>query len=284
VASPTYISSSTHRLTLHETTGADELREVQQSNKKMQCARLGRHNRSRLQLQADEVDVWIASLLVPLSNLRAFALGLSVEERARARHFRFKRHRRNFIAARGILRHILSQYVGGEPADLRFSLNSFGKPGLDPMRRTRHLEFNLSHSDQVALYAVTKNRLVGIDVERIKPELADKSIAELLFSLEETALIWGLPHNLRSQAFFECWTRKEAYLKGLGLGIGALDTDASVLASEVTGWKVQQLHISPTIAAAVAAPGNDWHVRRFQWRALPSRGGQNSLVCTGTSS
>jgi 4'-phosphopantetheinyl transferase len=114
---------------------------------------------------------------------------------------------------------------------------------------------------------VTKNRLVGIDVERIKPELADKSIAHLLFSPEETAAIWELPHKLRSQAFFECWTCKEANLKVLGLGISALDIQASVFPSEVTGWKVQQLHISPTIAAAVAAQGK--HLRRVQWRVTP---------------
>ena len=146
---------------------------------------------------------------------------LSAVELERARRFRFDEDRQRFVVAHVALRSVLAGYLDETPASVVFSAGPSGKPALDPHRHGTRLRFNLSHSHDVAVVAVACDRDVGIDVERIRPMPDFDGIVARFFSASERAALGRLPEKRRLQAFFECWTRKEACLKAAGLGIGA---------------------------------------------------------------
>ena len=124
---------------------------------------------SDLALSSDHIHVWCASLDQPASCVQQFAQSLSADERVRAERFHFEQHRNRFIAGRGLLRMILSYYTGIEPSRLQFCYGSRDKPALVETSGGGTLRFNLSHSQGLALYAVTRNREIGVDLERIRP-------------------------------------------------------------------------------------------------------------------
>ena len=141
---------------------------------------------------------------------------LSADERERAVRFVFDRHRDAYIVARGLLRVILGGVLQIPPQDVRFDYGCKGKPGLAAQSPIR---FNLSHSGSVVVYAVTLGREIGIDVEQIRPVNDMESLARCSFSESENKALASLPESLRCEAFFNCWTRKEAYIKALGEGL-----------------------------------------------------------------
>jgi len=141
------------------------------------------------------------------------------DERQRAERFRFERDRRRFIVAHGVLRDILGRYLKCSPAQVSFSYNQYGKPALAQESEAIGLRFNMSHSHEVALYALTRAREVGVDVELLREDFASLEIAERFFSRSEVALLNSLAPELRTDGFFNCWTRKEAYIKALGEGL-----------------------------------------------------------------
>ena len=106
-----------------------------------------------------------------------------------------------------------------DPGKLQFRYGPKGKPELAGKASQRPLHFNVSHSHGLALYAVTREHEIGVDVERIRPDLAGEKIAERFFSSREAATLRELPAHMRQKAFYTCWTRKEAYLKAIGQGI-----------------------------------------------------------------
>jgi 4'-phosphopantetheinyl transferase len=213
-----------------------------------------------LALQHNEVHVWSASLDLSEDQFRCLERTISAGERAHAGQFRVLSHRRRFVAARGVLRGILATYLRCRPSSLSFTNSSFGKPVL----KGELLNFNLSHSGDVAVCAVAE-REVGVDVERIQPELAQPWIAEQFFTPEEARHIRALPLQQRCQQFFECWTRKEALLKAMGLGFSRPKADST--AEDASRWATRTLPISAGCAAAVAAKGSDWRVLSFRWSA-----------------
>jgi 4'-phosphopantetheinyl transferase len=144
---------------------------------------------------------------------------LSREERQRAGKFRYAQHRRHYIVARASLRRLLADRLRIAPRAVEFIETKHGKPRLAPVHGSADVEFNLSHSGILALYAFTRGRAVGVDVELIReiPDVDD--LAERFFSVTETASIGALPLDRRSLAFLACWTRKEAFIKALGLGL-----------------------------------------------------------------
>lgn len=175
-------------------------------------------------LRDGEAQVWRAGLEPGEPALRRLWEVLSTDERQRADRFHFQRDRGHFVAARGGLREILGRYTGATPQSLRFSYDSFGKPSLsDPPPGVAAggtpLHFNVSHSGGVALYAVAAGREVGVDVERVREDFAGLDIARNFFSPHEVAALSALPAEERPTAFFDCWTRKEAYIKARGLGL-----------------------------------------------------------------
>jgi 4'-phosphopantetheinyl transferase len=194
---------------------------------------------------------------------------LTPDERARADRFHFARDRRRFIARRGYLRCLTARYLSSAPADVRFSYSTAGKPFLATDCGGDELSFNMSDSDELAFYAFTlaeTSPTIGIDVERIEPEVARERIAEHFFSAYEIATLRTLPASEQIQGFFNCWTRKEAYLKAIGAGLTLpLDQfDVSLTPGEpakllraagganTSHWVLQELSVGCSYVAAVA--------------------------------
>jgi 4'-phosphopantetheinyl transferase len=174
---------------------------------------------------SDEVHVWLASLDVPADRLASLRDLLNAEELARADRFLQPHHRMHSAVARGCLRSLLGRYLGTAPQSVKFQFNARGKPLLAGAYEHSGLRFNLSHSHGLALLAFARGRDVGVDIERIRPEHAGEKIADRFFAPAEAARLRSLPSAQRPQSFFECWTRKEAYIKARGQGL-ALPLDS----------------------------------------------------------
>lgn len=237
-----------------------------------------------LSLPRDRVDLWKARLNLPEVSLRLLEQTLSSDERTRAERFRFDRDRRRFIAARGQLRMILGRYVEVDPQALVFSYGLHGKPFLAQPFRTAP-KFNLSHSGELALVAVTLNREIGIDLEEIRCFDNAERLAERFFSRRENAALRALPETERLAAFYCCWTLKEAYVKATGNGLatatGSFDVvvdraePASLLSVEASSeeaslWSLLRLAPAPGYAGAVAVEGSGWTMAR--WEIRPNKG------------
>ena len=168
---------------------------------------------------ADEIHVWHAWLDREVEALQQLESTLSPDEIARANRFHFAKDKNHYIAGRGLLRALLGRYLGEAPASLEFSYGEHGKPSLAGANVASGLSFNLSHSGGLAVYAFAKKRNLGIDVERIKPDFVSEDIARRYFSTREVNDLLSVPPERRPEAFFHCWTRKEAYLKARGTGL-----------------------------------------------------------------
>ena len=166
-----------------------------------------------------EIHVFCASLDQPCPEMERFAESLSKDERQRAARFHFERDKNRFVTGRGILREILGWLLGAEPCELVFSQGFHGKPRLAKPVAGSFLHFNRAHCDSLAVYAISPTSEVGIDLEGIRPVLETEDIVARFFSERERAQWLSLPSGGRAEAFFNCWTRKEAYLKATGEGI-----------------------------------------------------------------
>lgn len=222
-----------------------------------------------------EVHVWRATLDLPDQTLARLERTLSLDERERAGRFYFPRDRRSFIAARGILRNILSRYLQVSAAELSFCYEAKGKPALTGGLSFQQIRFNLSHSHGIALCAVANHANVGIDVERIQPAFADGLIAESFFTEREIVALRELPPDSRASAFFNLWTAKEAYLKSKGEGIAngirsfelTVSSDGSVLpvAESGEGFSFYMLAPADQFAAALVIEGRCDELHLFDW-------------------
>jgi 4'-phosphopantetheinyl transferase len=229
-----------------------------------------------LRLADDELHVWRASLPIGASMQR-FEASLSSEEKERAGKFLVAHAREQFIASRSILRELLSAYLRVPAVEISISYGHYGKPSVADSAGSSPLCFNGSHSQGLAVFAFTREREVGIDIEKIRPEVATEEIAERFFSKAEIADLATLPPQLRSEGFFRCWTRKEAYIKarGLGLQIPLQSFDVAVQADEAQQigegnnlpWSLYSFEPASGFVGAVAAQGSDWRLRYFSWKA-----------------
>lgn len=236
---------------------------------------------SDLILLDDQVHVWQARLEQPPDVVDWLAQTLSPDELTRAERFHFARDRRRFVVSRGVLRTILGRYLRIDPHQVQFRYSARGKPYLAEGMRDDTLRFNLAHSHELAVYAFTRKREIGIDLERVRPLTDAEEIAGRFFSTRENAEFRSLPENLKLEAFYNCWTRKEAYMKATGDGLGrALDTfDVSLLPgapaallhvdgdrAEAARWSLRTLAPDPEYVAALAAERDDWCVTCWKWR------------------
>lgn len=228
-----------------------------------------------------EVHVWRVALDMPASNLQQFSAILGDDERFRADRFRFPQHRHHFIAARGALRTLVGRYAGMPPEKLRFEYNQYGKPALAEELNVSLLQFNLSHSGELALYAFTYGRELGIDIEWTRRRIDQiDQIARRYFSEAEHTALSALPEHLRQQAFFNCWTRKEAYIKARGQGLSlplhqfdvtlAPGEPAQLLATrddpaQLARWSMQALQPGTDYVGALVVEGNNYHVKCWQF-------------------
>jgi 4'-phosphopantetheinyl transferase len=230
-------------------------------------------------LPLDEVHIWRASLDQPQDHFARLTHILSPEERARADRFHFEADRKRCVLARGLLRLLLGHCLG-RPADrLRFQYGESGKPslacGLHPP-----VQFNLSHSGDLVLIALSRSRALGIDIERMRMDVATKEIAARFFSAKECRDLATVTPDMRCAAFFACWTRKEAYLKarGDGLSLPLEQFDVSFLPgdeprlietrhdpAEVHRWTLHALDGGCGYKAALAVEGVDWKLKCWDW-------------------
>jgi 4'-phosphopantetheinyl transferase len=214
------------------------------------------------------VHVWAVRLDAPASQIDALYTTLSSDERERAGRFYFDRDRRRYICARGVLRLLLSRYLVEAPEAFAFSYGPNGKPALSG-RFLDALTFNVSHSHELALVAIGTGPEMGVDVEAVRPLEDANDIASRFFSPREAERLRSLPDAARMDAFFECWTRKEAYLKALGSGLAKpLDAfevtfatgDAPALkvygdAAETARWRICDLSPAAGYTGALVTQG-----------------------------
>jgi 4'-phosphopantetheinyl transferase len=166
-----------------------------------------------------EIEVVVTRLVAGSETVRASALVLSDAERQRASRFAFDRDRRRFIVARARLRQLLAVRLGVRPESVEFAYGAHGKPALARRFADSDLCFNVSHCDDVAAYALSCGRTVGIDVEALRVIGDADDIAARYFSRRENAMYCSLDPRDKLLGFFNCWTRKEAFLKALGHGL-----------------------------------------------------------------
>ena len=145
---------------------------------------------------------------------------LSGEEQSRAARFQFPLHRDRFIAAHGRLRELLAAQLGTAPAALQFDAAEHGKPHLSGPQAESGLQFNLSHSGNRGLVGWTDGRHLGVDIELWRPLSDERALVRRYFSPAENDAYEALAPAGRTRGFFECWTRKEAYVKAVGRGLG----------------------------------------------------------------
>jgi 4'-phosphopantetheinyl transferase len=233
-----------------------------------------------LTLGATEVQVWHGSLDQSPGVVERFSQILSDDEHARAKRFHFEIDRKHFIVARGYLRLLISRYQEIPPAEIQFAYSAYGKPQLlTSTALVRPFHFNLAHSGGIALYAFTRVGEIGVDVELIRPDFTTDDIAQRFFSPAEFDCLKRMSEKLRHEAFFSCWTRKEAIIKAVGTGLSLPLNQFDVTLSpgepakllrttwdesEAARWSLKAIDVGPNYAAAVAVAGHDWQLTSYQ--------------------
>ena len=225
-------------------------------------------------LSDDEIHVWCVEL-DRAGEQAAHAACLSADERERAGGLLTGTHQRRFVVARSMLRQLLGLYLDQAPGAVAFSRGAHGKPFL----QEGGLHFNVSHTHELALYAIAHTREVGVDVEWMRVQVAHEQIAARFFSLEEQEALAQVSAEERRAAFYNIWTRKEAYVKargdGLAAGLGtfavSLEAEAALLRSdegwdEVGRWKLAALEPADGYVAALCGAGVDWQMQCWCWR------------------
>ena len=230
-----------------------------------------------LALGPADVHVWRVPLASAPAEVDALARTLDADERQRAAKFYFERDRRSFTVARGALRTLLGRYLDVPASAVQFGYRDKGKPYLRSPT-ARNLQFNLSHSGSFALIAVAWDRALGVDVElrRAIPDLV--SLAQTSFSPREFAEFRALPLAHHTEAFFTCWSRKEAFIKATGEGVSQLaDFDVTLRPGDPAEirwirdepapyrWRLLALPAVDDHAAALVVDGHDVQLACWRW-------------------
>lgn len=231
------------------------------------------------ELKEGDVHVWQTSLKQPDAYVEDLFATLSAEEQAKARRFRFPHLQAEYTVGRGVLRELLGQYLNVSPASIEFAYGPQGKPMLGGVHADSGLSFNVSHSGELALYAFTRGREVGVDIEHMKPMDDAESIAEHFFAPQEIKRLLDLPQEQRNAAFFNCWSRKEAFIKVSGKGVSyGLDKFAVTLGPDeparllwVEGedeqrFELRALEVAGPYKAALCVEGVTSDVLCWKWR------------------
>jgi 4'-phosphopantetheinyl transferase len=215
------------------------------------------------------------SLDLPRDRLDALQAVLAPEERERAARFLSPQHADRFTAAHGVMRQVLAELLDQPPALLQFERQEHGKPRLAGMAAGRGLAFNLSHSGGWALLGWSWQGEIGVDVELWRTMSDEAALVRRFFSAAENATYNALPDAQRRRGFFECWTRKEAYIKAVGRGLGLpLDSfdvsfgeaaparllRASSAVDDARAWALAAVDVGPDASAAVVLEGDACHI------------------------
>jgi len=230
-------------------------------------------------LSSSAVHVWELPLSISEPAFTTLAKLLSPDERDRASRFRFEKDARRFTVARASLRAILSGYMLSSARDLRFVYSQHGKPALADS--SHDIRFSVSHSGELALFAVARGRDVGVDVEIIREDVETNKLARRYFSVRERESLLLLPPQQRLAAFFRCWTCKEAFLKAQGVGLSRslesfdVEVDPSRSArlistrpnvDESEAWFLHDIDVPPGYAAAMAVEGRITEMKILRYR------------------
>lgn len=225
---------------------------------------------------ATDVQVWRIPLDPPEERLAACRALLADDERARSDRYHFPADGRRFAVARGALRCILSAITFVAPAALTFDYDAHGKPSLAAGQTTSAVEFNVSHAGDLALVAVSVGRAIGVDVERLRPIEQMDDLVRQTFTARERAAFALIPLDRRRRAFFEVWTRKEAMLKALGVGLSREPSTIDVWGdpdiqlgdpAESALWTVLELDPGMDYVGALAVRARNVTVQTWEWRA-----------------
>jgi 4'-phosphopantetheinyl transferase len=242
-------------------------------------------------LEGPVVHIWKANLSGNQADASRFQQIMSQDELARAERFRFAADRRRFVITRGWLRTLLSRYLKVAPQSIRFAYGPYGKPSVAETRPYRRdIKFNVAHSGELAVLAFTCIGEIGIDVEQIRTDFDIDDIAGSYFSAAEVASLKKISPAERYEAFFSCWTRKEAFVKAKSLGL-SFDLDqfdvnvgATVPArllrirpnqKEVRAWSMSSVDVDPGYVASVAVAGHNWRAVQMQCDDVFSTTGAN---------
>ncbi|MGP0018212.1 MAG: 4'-phosphopantetheinyl transferase family protein [Candidatus Sulfotelmatobacter sp.] len=227
----------------------------------------------------DRIDIWRVLLDQPVLAAQVNNI-LSPDELGRAKRFHFERDCLHFVHCRSALRSLLGRYLGMSADEIHFEYQPTGKPELAAEQNPGRLEFNVSHSANIALIGVTADRRIGVDIEKIRGDIDTAALSERFFSARERASLEALPQNLHLQAFFACWTRKEAFLKATGAGLSfplsdftvSADPDLNPEIEEIRGdaviaqhWSLADLSPEDGYRATVAAEGPPASVKTYRW-------------------
>jgi 4'-phosphopantetheinyl transferase len=227
----------------------------------------------------DGVDVWRIALASRDADAERHWEPLSSDERERASRFRFEPDRCRFVSARAAMRAILGRYLDTPAVFLQFGYGHSGKPHLEAPAHGRTLSFNLSHSHELALLAVCRERPLGVDIEWMSRPTDIKELAARMFAAGERDALERLADAGQVEGFFNCWTRKEAYVKATGDGLATPlhRFEMEILPGippalrwhetpgESVKWRVRALHPGRGYAAALVTQSSDEPCRCWDW-------------------
>ncbi len=226
------------------------------------------------------VHIYRILLDLPDADIQFFASLLSNDEHQRAERYLFAKHRARFIASRAQTRMILARYTGLQPEQIQLSYNAFGKPMLELQSSSDVVHFNVSHSHDLGLVAVTEGCEIGVDIEKVRPDIDYVHISRQFFSPGEVERLLNLPVEAQVEAFYNIWTRKEAFIKGRGTGLSTpldqfevsltVDTPARLLVAseEIEGaceWTLCELKPGTGYVANLAVRSDQWQMSCWQW-------------------
>lgn len=223
------------------------------------------------------LDIW--RIHIPSVPVGEIEFLLSAQEKSRTEKYKFDKDRSSYAVSRSALRLILGKYLKENPQKLNFSYNSYGKPALDSLLKRKNY-FNVSHSGEFALIAIGPDAEMGIDIELMR-ELDYLGLAEHFFSFREQTEIRRLPSDFLKKGFYTVWTRKEAFIKAIGMGLSfpLKEFDVSINLREIpqirihksqsvfdTGWEIHDIVTENQYCAALVIPGNKFtKIRAFNF-------------------
>jgi 4'-phosphopantetheinyl transferase len=234
---------------------------------------------NNLWISADETHVWLLSCRQPRSMLDEFWQLLDKAERLRANRFHFDRDRDRFIASRAQVRRVLAEYLCCAPAEIAYDLAERGKPRLAEQHASS-IRFNQSISGDWAVLALAPGRELGVDIERIDSLRADREMVNGFFAPGEVCALEALQEDQWLPGFFNCWARKEAFIKATGEGLSRpLDSFEVSIAPQqppsllsVQGyedasdhWRMAELAEVPGYASALVVTGEIGRLQCFEW-------------------
>ena len=223
-------------------------------------------------LDNNQIHVWKVNVNNSELDINSFFSDfLSDDEKKRAVRLKSEKDKRRFVVSRGLLRQNLGHYMDTNPAQIVFDYNSHGKPSIRTDDNKKNIKFNVSHSRDIAIYAICLNKEIGVDVEYIRDVGTADKIVKRFFTEEEKSFYSSLSDDKKKLGFFTLWTRKEAYSKARGMGIGLplKDFDISLVQSETNGankskWSLIDLDIDNDYLAALATEGRNMEICRFE--------------------